>query len=121
MTLFDLDYRRSKRRVFCLIIIAALISAGIHSSIEADAKQSLRQSCVGTVGLGEDGLQLLDIPKSSSSWCDASFDFDKSSSLAKQVLATCPIKSRCNVEGLYAGHGMFYWTKIISIRKMPGT
>lgn len=80
-----------------------------------------RQSCEGTLALDADGMLLLtDTKKNSSLWCDAYLGESQDSSIAKQVTASCPVGSRCAVDGLFAGHGVFYWTKIMSATRIQG-
>jgi hypothetical protein len=79
---------------------------------------SNRQSCEGIIGFDADGqLQLTDIKKGASSWCDAYIGEDRNSAIARQVLAQCPVGSRCLIDGLFAGRGVFYWIEIISARR----
>lgn len=74
-----------------------------------------KQSCEGTLALDADGMLLLtDIRKNPSAWCDAYIGEDRNSAIAGQVTANCPVGSRCVIDGLFAGHGVFYWTKIMS-------
>jgi hypothetical protein len=72
-----------------------------------------RQSCEGIVAFDTYGMLLQDIKKTSSLWCDAYFGDDKDSMIAKQVLAKCPVGSRCIIDGLFSGRGEFSWTRII--------
>ena len=77
-----------------------------------------RQACEGVVVLDGDGMLLLaETDKNASLWCDAYIGDDKDSSLARQVLATCPTGSRCAIDGLFSGRGVFYWTKIVSVKR----
>lgn len=54
-------------------------------------------------------MQLMDTRRNNSPWCDAYIGEDKNSALAKQVLAKCPVGSRCIIDGLFSGRGVFYW------------
>ncbi|MGZ5095948.1 MAG: YARHG domain-containing protein [Burkholderiales bacterium] len=63
-------------------------------------------------------LLLTDIKKNPSLWCDAYIGDDHNSVIASQVTASCPVGSRCVIDGLFAGHGVFYWTKIMSATRV---
>jgi hypothetical protein len=77
-----------------------------------------RQSCEGIVGVDSDGMLLLKETRDNvSPWCDAYIGEGKDSSLAIEVLAQCPLGTRCAIDGMFAGHGVFYWTKILSAKR----
>lgn len=96
-------------------LFAAVVLTFLAGQAHGQAAKNL-QSCEGTIGVDKDGgqLQLTDIKKNPSPWCDAYIGMDKNDEIAKRVLAQCPLGSRCVIEGTFAGRGVFYWTKIMS-------
>jgi hypothetical protein len=58
----------------------------------------------------------------SSLWCDALFTGKEYGvtklDAEKRVRATCVEGDRCQVKGTVEGHGVFYWTKITSVKKL---
>ena len=58
-----------------------------------------------------------------SLWCDADIGATLKSAQAKEVLKVCSVGERCQIEGAFTGHGVFYWVRIsrvISLRTPPG-
>ncbi|MBR0777223.1 hypothetical protein JQ543_28015 [Bradyrhizobium diazoefficiens] len=100
------------------LLFCALLAFGPPGGQAHAATPSSRQSCEGVIALDADGQMLLtEIKKGASAWCDAYIGNDPKSAIAEQVLAQCRMGSRCLIDGLYAGHGVFYWTKIISAKR----
>lgn len=91
-----------------LLLSAAMIFATGTSVSAADAVQT----CSGTLVKDEDGLLLEPDGKASSAWCSAYIGEDGNSPEALRVLKTCKIGGRCLIAGSYAGHGIFYWSRI---------
>jgi hypothetical protein len=95
------------------ILVAALaLMLSAHSSSAASGQ---RQSCSGILTQDDDGYLLNPDPNTKSPWCPAYIGDDKNSALAKRVLKTCALGSHCHIEGLFLGHGIFYWTQISSV------
>lgn len=98
---------------FLLLMLYFCASGQAHA--QASNK---RQICEGIVAFDEYEVPLLtDTDGNNSQWCDAYIGEDKNSPLAKLVLAQCSVGSRCIIEGLFSGRGVFYWTKIESVRR----
>jgi hypothetical protein len=101
---------RPGAKVFLAAALALLLSAQAGS-----AASGQRQSCSGILSHDEDGYLLIPDPGSKSAWCPAYIGDDDKSALAQRVLKTCPLGSHCHIEGLFLGHGIFYWTRISSV------
>jgi hypothetical protein len=98
-------------------LLSAIMLIFAPADADAQMPRGKRQLCEGVVAYDADGmLQLMDTKKNASLWCDAYIGEEKNSRLAKQVLAHCPVGSRCLVDGYFVGHGVFYWTRIVSAR-----
>ena len=108
----------SKSVSLCGIVLFCLLGNLLDPGQAHGRAARDRQSCEGTIALDSDGMLLLaDIKKNPSLWCDAYIGDDKNSAIAHQVLAKCPVGSRCIIDGLFAGHGVFYWTKVTSVKR----
>jgi hypothetical protein len=94
-------------------LVAAL--ALVLSSHSGSAASGQRQACSGILTQDDDGYLLTPDPGTKSPWCPAYIGDDKNSALAKRVLKTCAVGSHCHIEGLFLGHGIFYWTQISSV------
>ena len=70
------------------------------------------QACSGRLLQEEDGLLLEPDPDQTSSWCSAYVGETVSSPEAVTVLKSCKVGQRCRIKGAFAGHGIFYWTRI---------
>jgi hypothetical protein len=79
-------------------------------------------TCTGVLAVTDNELQLNPEP-GSKVWCSASFDGQQcgvtKTDIAKQVKATCAEGDRCQVKGTVEGHGVFYWTKLTLVKKLP--
>src|SRR5262245_45170226 len=80
-------------------------------------------TCTGVLTAKEGELRL-DPDKGMLAWCWALFDGPEGYGVtkfdaAKRVKATCSVGDRCQVKGTIQGHGEFFWTKIISVKKLP--
>lgn len=78
-----------------------------------------KQSCVGTVVVSEEGVSLDALPDNESLWCGAIIGETVKSPESQRVLGTCAVGDRCRVDGLFVGHGVFYWSEIHAVRKLP--
>jgi hypothetical protein len=74
-----------------------------------------RQSCSGILAHDDGGYLLQPDEGTKSPWCPAYIGDDEKSALARRVLKTCALGSHCHIEGLFLGHGIFYWTQISSV------
>jgi hypothetical protein len=98
-------------------VLLAVALALVVSSQAGSAASGQRQSCSGILEHADegDGYRLNPDPGTKSPWCPAHIGDDGKSPLAKRVLKTCPVGSHCHIEGLFLGHGDFYWTQILSV------
>jgi hypothetical protein len=98
--------------------VAVLAVVGAFALTPSVAAGSMSQSCTGVMVKGEDGTHLaLDASGAQFpgvSWCDSPFV----GALEARALASCPLGSTCRVKGFFEGHGVFYWTKITSIKRV---
>ena len=97
-----------------------LLAAALALTLSAQAgfaASGQRQSCSGILEHADDGdgYRLNPDPGTKSPWCPAHIGDSDKSSLAQRVLRTCPVGSHCHIEGLFLGHGDFYWTQISSV------
>ncbi len=98
-----------------IVVSSQVLMAG--GQVHAQTSE-MKQTCEGVVAFDEDGmLQLMDVSDSASPWCTAYIGEDRSSKVAGDVLAQCPVGTRCIVEGSFTGRGIFFWTKIISAKR----
>ena len=98
--------------------VKALLAAALVLLVctgEGSSATGRRQVCNGILTHDNGGYMLKPDPDSKSLWCDAYIGEGDGSSLAQRVLKTCVIGSRCHIEGLFRGHGVFYWTQISSV------
>jgi hypothetical protein len=98
------------------ILLAAALALALSTQAGFSAA-GLRQSCSGIVAHDDDGdgYHLNPDPDTKSPWCPAHIGDDEKSPLVRRVLKTCPPGSHCHIEGLFRGHGDFYWTQISSV------
>jgi hypothetical protein len=75
----------------------------------------MTQSCTCVLKHNDYGYLLQADPNSKSMWCDSYIGETDDSALAKRVLKTCSVGSRCHIEGSFVGHGVFYWTRITKV------
>jgi hypothetical protein len=101
---------RPSAKVLAAAALALLLGTQAGFSASGD-----RQSCSGVLTHDQDGYLLTPDADAKSSWCSAYIGDDEKSALAKRVLKTCPVGSHCHIEGLFLGHGIFYWTKISTV------
>jgi hypothetical protein len=101
---------RRGAKVFFAAALALFLSA--HAGSAASGQH---QSCNGILSHDTDGYLLIPDPDTKSPWCPAYIGDDEKSPLAQRVLKTCPLGSHCHIEGLFLGHGIFYWTRISSV------
>lgn len=108
-----------RMRVFLyqgLILLVALMGNNTASTAQALNK---RQLCEGKVSHDQDGmLTLADVKSTESLWCEAYIGDNSEAPLARKLLQTCPVGSRCRVDGTFSGRGEFYWTRIISAERL---
>ena len=98
--------------------VKALLAAALVLLVwtgEGSSATATRQACSGILTHDSGGYLLKPDPGSKSLWCDAYIGEDEKSSLARRVLKTCVIGSRCHIEGSFRGHGVIYWTQITSV------
>lgn len=113
-------------------LVGAAVGAVVFavSSIAAQAEdrtltwpKNSQFTCSGVLTVQDGELQLNPDP-GSKTWCDASFNGEQyqvaKSDIAKRVKAVCAEGDRCQVKGTIEGHGVFYWTKITSVKKLEG-
>jgi hypothetical protein len=101
---------RPRAKVPLAAALALVLSAQAGS-----AASGQRQSCSGILAHDEDGYLLNPDPDTKSPWCPAYIGDNEKSPLARRVLKTCAVGSHCHIEGLFLGHGIFYWTQISSV------
>ena len=78
------------------------------------------QACSGILIVSEDGEYQLKPGNGSGLWCDAiisSGEYIGGANLVPKVLKVCTVNSRCQIKGTYEGHGVFYWNKILEVRR----
>ena len=97
-------------KALSLAALALLLSINAGSAASGD-----RQSCSGILTHEDDGYALVADPNSKSLWCAASIGEREKAPLVKRVLKTCAVGTHCHIEGLFTGHGLFYWTQISSV------
>jgi hypothetical protein len=97
-----------------LLAAALALALGTQAGFAASGQ---RQSCSGILEHADDGdgYRLNPDPGTKSPWCPAHIGDGEHSPLAQRVLKTCPVGSHCHIEGLFVGHGDFYWTQISSV------
>jgi hypothetical protein len=105
-----MTHLKTRPGVFLAAALALLLSPQAGS-----AASGQHQSCSGILSHDEDGYLLTPDPGSKSPWCPAYIGDDDKSALAQRVLKTCQLGSHCHIEGLFLGHGIFYWTRISSV------
>jgi hypothetical protein len=86
------------------------------------AATAMNITCDGKLTVKDDELQL-EPDSGSALFCDASFEGEKyqvtKPGKTRQVRAVCSEGNRCRVTGEVQGHGVFYWAKITSVKKLP--
>ena len=104
---------------FLTVAILCLALAATSSGATA-----MNLTCNGVLTVKEGELQLKPDP-GSALWCDASFEGERykvaKPGIADQVRAACSEGDRCHVAGEVLGHGVFYWVKITSVKKLPSS
>jgi hypothetical protein len=100
--------RRSAQVSAAVLALLLGTQVGFSASVQ-------RQSCSGILAHDDDGYLLQPDAGTKSPWCPAYIGDDDKSALAKRVLKTCALGGHCHIEGSFAGHGIFYWTKISSV------
>jgi hypothetical protein len=94
-------------------------SVGLALVTLATPVAAMELTCTGVL-TAQSELQLKPNP-GSSLWCDALFTGKEYGvtklDAEKRVRATCAEGDRCQVKGTVEGHGVFYWTKITSVKK----
>src|SRR6266567_2822032 len=104
---------RPSAKDFSAAALALLLLLSTHVG---SATSGQRQSCSGVLTHDEEeGYFLKADPASKSLWCASSIGEDEKSSLVQRVLKTCAVGSHCQIEGAFAGHGIFNWTQISAI------
>jgi hypothetical protein len=71
-------------------------------------------NCSGILAQDE-GAYHLKSDEGMLAWCDAGID-DRDKG---RVLNNCTVGGRCEIKGAIAGHGVFAWVKITSVRSLP--
>jgi hypothetical protein len=108
--------------------VGAVVFAVSSSAAQAEDRtltwpKNSQFTCSGVLTVQDGELQLNPDP-GSKTWCDASFNGEQyqvaKSDIAKRVKAVCAEGDRCQVKGTIEGHGVFYWTKITSVKKLEG-
>jgi hypothetical protein len=92
-------------------------AAALLCAVPATAKE---QACSGVMTFDEAGQYMLSPKPGSGLWCDAVISDGKyigGPNLVPQVLKVCPVGSRCFIKGTYEGHGVFYWNKILEVKR----
>jgi hypothetical protein len=99
------------------VAVAALLTTAAHATA---AKRDMHQVCKGFLyfddGIEKKGFQFIPDDNQKSLWCDA----DLSGAQLQQIIKVCKVYGRCRIEGTFAGHGSFGWTKILNIQRLPG-
>jgi hypothetical protein len=98
------------------LLLSATCAALVSSpAIAKTAKHhSDCQICDGVLTKDGDEYSLNADPSSKSLWCAAVLQGEP----ARHVLKVCAVRDRCHIEGSFAGHGIFYWTRITKVRKV---
>jgi hypothetical protein len=107
-----MTHRMIRRSAQASAAVLALLLLSTQLGFSASVQ---RQSCSGILAHDDDGYLLQPDAGTKSPWCPAYIGDDDKSALAKRVLKTCALGGHCHIEGSFAGHGIFYWTKISSV------
>jgi hypothetical protein len=108
------------------LFLAAVAFAALSGAAQAEDRtltwpKNSQFTCSGVLIVQDGELQLHPDP-GSKTWCDASFNGEQyqvaKSDMAKRVKAVCAEGDRCQAKGTIEGHGVFYWTKITSVKKL---
>lgn len=95
----------------CTLFLAVAIGSLSSASLGGD----MYQECTGRMGFDDFGYHLFGDfaadTSGNSTWCDASL----SEQNKELVLKVCPLGTRCEISGEFAGHGTFEWTIIHSV------
>jgi hypothetical protein len=91
----------------------------VGSAVEASAAER-SQNCSGVMK-EDSGDYSLNPDAGSGLWCDAllSEEFSSVKGLTQKVLKVCPVGSHCRIKGGYEGHGVFYWSQVTSVQRLP--
>lgn len=111
-------YQSTLRRHIELRILAGIPNGGREGEGAVRATDN-RQMCEGVIAYDEDGdLQLMDISPNESLWCAATIGDGEDDPVRQEVLSACSVGSRCAIDGVFGGRGVFYWLKVHSVARV---